>query len=169
MMQRTNRLGWGAGLMFMFFGIIGMQFFAKPVSRMFANQDKWAQTEGTITSGEVISFRSSGQNMYRASLTYNYTVEGKEFHSDAIHSGTSSTSFKYFPQRKIDKHPAGSKVPVFYNPDQPSEALLEPGLGILKYVLYGIPGIFILIGFVVFLKRAIKPLVAVLILSKTKL
>jgi len=169
MIHRPNPFAWFSGIFFVIIGLLAIQYVSKPLSEVFSESEKWPQAEGMITNGEVISFRSDGQTMYRASLAYEYQVEGKQYHSDVIRKGVSSTSFKYFPKRKVEMHPIGSKVTVYYNPALPSEALLEPGLGALKYLFYGIPASFILIGFMVFWKRAIKPLAAVLILSKTKL
>lgn len=169
MIHRPNPFAWLSGIFLVVIGLLAMQYVSKPLSEAFSESEKWPQTEGVITDGEVLSFRSDGQNMYRASLVYKYEVDGKQYHSNAIRKGISSTSFKYFPKRKVEKHPIGSKVMVFYNPALPSEALLEPGLGALKYLFYGIPASFILIGLMVFWKRALKPLAAVLILSNTKL
>ena len=169
MIHQNNPFGWFSGIFLMIIGLVAIQFISKPLIEAFSESEEWPQTEGEITDGEVISFRSDGQNMYRASLVYKYEVDGKQYHSDVIEKGISSTSIQYFPKRKVEKHPIGSKVAVFYNPSHPSEALLEPGLGAFKYLFYGIPVSLILIGFLVFLKRVIKPLAAILILSKTKL
>lgn len=169
MIQHTSGPGWLMGIVFIVVGILGFQFIAGPVSDVFNTSGKWLQTEGEITNAEVLAFRSQGQTMYRASLVYKYAVDGKAYHSDQIQPAISSTSFRYFPQRKVKLHPIGSKVPVFYNPDQPDEALLEPGMGMLKYLFYTIPFFFILIGFVVFWKRAIRPMVALLLVSKSKI
>ena len=165
----NNGFRWYSGIFLVIFGFVALQFIIKPLMESFSESEKWPQTDGEITNAEVISFQSEGQNMYRASLVYTYEVEGTQYHSDAIEQGISSTSIQYFPKRKVERHPIGSKVAVFYNPAQPAEALLEPGLGIFKYIFYGIPGLMIFMGVVLFWKRALKPLAAVLILSKTKL
>ncbi len=99
----------------------------------------WPAAGGTITEakvGESWSEDSDGhrQRSYHADVKYTYTVAGRVYSGDQIAFG-----FKQ-ADRSPDKaqawasaNPPGKSVPVFYNPANPAESVLERragGLGI---------------------------------------
>lgn len=90
----------------------------------------WATTTGQVMAVGVQPYRSrsgSGYStMYRSAVTYVYTVNGTQYTSDrlAIGGGLGYGS-PAIAEREVAKYPAGSMVQVYYNPNNPAEAVLE--------------------------------------------
>lgn len=63
---------------------------------------------------------------YYAVVLYEYMVEGKRYQSDRLTLGnTIGTNFTGGVQKKLQLYPVGSRVEVFYDPNDPTEAALE--------------------------------------------
>ena len=60
-------------------------------------------------------------------VKYRYTVAGKTYSGNRYRFGEiySSDGIGY---QIVAEHPAGKRVTVYYNPDDPADALLRPGL-----------------------------------------
>jgi hypothetical protein len=84
---------------------------------------KWASTEGTITSSSLS--RSTGKPLYWAQIQYRYFVSGKEYESSRYSIAETFSYAKQRPREIIEEHQAGSKTQVFYNPEAPSEAVID--------------------------------------------
>lgn len=83
---------------------------------------------GTITRSEVKTGRTSkGGTTYSPVLAYRYEVGSKNFTGTRIRFG-GRVSGKSYANEMVNSHPVDSHVTVYYNPDDPSVALLEPGL-----------------------------------------
>jgi len=68
------------------------------------------------------------RTVYRSDVQYAYAVNGREFHSNAWKWGWTA----FYPDEAsarapVAKYTVGASVPVFYNPENPEEAILEPG------------------------------------------
>lgn len=69
---------------------------------------------------------SGYSTMYRAAVTYVYTVNGAQYTSDRLAIGTGlGYGSPAIAEREVAKYPAGSMVQVYYNPNNPAEAVLE--------------------------------------------
>lgn len=91
----------------------------------------WPTTTGRIISSDVGSYRSrrsSGTHttVYEPNIVYEYSADGQRFQSKQISfgavAGTSSTGWA---ENIVTHYPEGGTVQVFYNPANPSEAVLE--------------------------------------------
>jgi hypothetical protein len=88
------------------------------------------KTEGRIVSAEIITHTGSkGRVYYHPAFVYSYTVTnyfqsftGRRYRYDGIPSDHASVS------RIVEAHPAGSEVTVYYNPRNPADVLLAPGV-----------------------------------------
>ena len=67
-----------------------------------------------------------------------YTVAGTVFNSNRVAFGSSDA------QATVDRYRAGTTIRVYYDPQNPFEAVLDPGVGALTYGL-------LLVGLVVIL------------------
>lgn len=67
--------------------------------------------------------------MYRANIRYEYAVNGESHESDIWRFGAkiSWLSWPSVAARATARYPFGKSVTVFYNPNNPSDAVLEPG------------------------------------------
>jgi len=92
---------------------------------------------GTVTQSDVSVYRGSKSTSYDWNLRYRYQVGGEELIGSRYRY--TSTTYKGHPaayvsqnaaraQQLAAEHPVGSTVQVFYNPRDPHDALLAPGL-----------------------------------------
>ena len=92
----------------------------------------WPTVEGAVTTSKVR--RRSGSRKLR--LRYQYDVNGQTYESHKIafmgrvFSGTASERRK--------RYPTGTQVTVYYNPDKPSVAVLEPGVRMVGFLGAGL-------------------------------
>lgn len=72
--------------------------------------------------------RSRTGTSHKAVLRYQYNVGGQDYESDRFAFVEMSFSEKQSAQAVVKAHPVDSPVEVFYNPDDPSMAVLRRGL-----------------------------------------
>ncbi|MCB9866046.1 MAG: DUF3592 domain-containing protein [Phycisphaerales bacterium] len=71
---------------------------------------------------------AAGTWTYEPEITYCYTVEGTEYTASGVTATRVSTSRSASAESVVARYPVGRRVKVHYNPADPGEALLEPGL-----------------------------------------
>lgn len=84
-------------------------------------------TTGVVVSSEVESHRSDDGTTYKPLIVYRYEVDGAEYLNDRYRYGMWSTNDHGRSQRIVDAHPPGREITVYYNPDDPQDALLSVG------------------------------------------
>ena len=85
----------------------------------------WPQVSGEITHSEITDSDSS----YSPLVRYKYSVSDRAFAGERICFGLDRMFAGYkFAQRYTQRYPVGSPVAVYYDPDQPSQSVLEPGI-----------------------------------------
>ena len=124
-------LGACLGLLFMGGGVFLILLGRKNQMKADASQG-WPSTGGTvIESGSNRNFSSGADGdsdiiTYSPRLKYSYTVGSVEYASDKIAFGYGkSYSSEMAALSAIQKYPMGSLVAVYYNPENPNEAILE--------------------------------------------
>jgi hypothetical protein len=90
----------------------------------------WPTTEGNIRVCRLVgtSFKEYDGDIHtetKVYISYQYTVNGIPYSSSRVNSIKSP--FSMYPPSYASRYPAGKDVTVFYNPKDPSEAVLEPG------------------------------------------
>ncbi len=133
-------------VMLSFMGLFAL-LIALASSREAKNTQNWKSTWGKIESSGVEKFQTSvesgsgrrrWQTLQRANVVYSYKVDGNDFKSDKVVEGwKSSASFGFLAKRAASKYPEGQPVEVFYDPANPSRALLDRRLkgGGFTYVI----------------------------------
>jgi hypothetical protein len=110
------------GMVLMFDGFMGHGIYKQLESRAYPS------VTGAITHSEVTSHRGSkGGTSYTAVIEYSYEVGDRKFAGNKIRFGLASSSYAS-ATAIVFAHPLGAAVPVFYNPANPQEALLSPGV-----------------------------------------
>jgi hypothetical protein len=110
----------------------------------------WPSTPGRVIESRVVESHSSDSDgdtttTYRPYIKYEYQVVGATFTSDKLSIGPAvSTSNYRKSQDKVNRMPAGSTVTVFYNPDDPTDAVLEQRSNATLMLVLGI--VFTVIG-----------------------
>ncbi len=108
-------------------------FFLSAIPTMIASQG-WPSTAGTITSciRQGTSFKEYDGDYHtetKVFISYQYTVTGTAYSSSAVNAIDYALSL--YPIVFADRYPAGKAVVVYYNPKDPSQAVLEPGIVLL--------------------------------------
>lgn len=91
----------------------------------------WQATSGRVLMSYVDprrSHRSTGgtSTAYYPVVVYEYAVNGQRLQSNRIRfGGEIGYGWTSPAQKKVDEYPQGALIEVFYNPDQPTEAVLE--------------------------------------------
>ncbi|MBN1120785.1 MAG: DUF3592 domain-containing protein [Anaerolineae bacterium] len=86
----------------------------------------WPTVEGTIKESEVFEYYTDTA-MYQALVSYSYVVDNTRYTGMTVGYEVGGSS-NPAPQREIvERYPVGSKVTVYYDPNDPQIAVLEPG------------------------------------------
>jgi hypothetical protein len=120
------------------------------------NEDKdsetWPQAPGIITHSNLGEEENDeGEIRYFADIKFQYSVDSVIYTNDRLSYwrilGSDPTKF----DKKLLKYPLNKKVIVYYNPENPKQGYLEPGIsfGSFIYLIFGF--LFILISMVIYL------------------
>ena len=88
---------------------------------------QWPAVEGIIEESTVSSESTEGNDLL-PHIKFCYRVEQQTYRQLMQFSGDITPS-QEFAQSYVDKFPEGTRVQVYYNPENPEIATLEPGLG----------------------------------------
>jgi len=96
----------------------------------------WPAVTGTITHSEIERYTDSDGTTYSADLEYVYEVDGREYAATRYRfGGFTSSSDRSYASGIVRAHPVGAEVDVFYNPDDPADAVLSRGVGGSDYFI----------------------------------
>jgi hypothetical protein len=118
-------------------------------------QDAWASTSWPSVSGRVVEsdvsyWNDEDGNYYRPEVTFEYTVAERQYESSRIGFGSDSSYDTTDSAWEVaNRYPTGETVPVYYDPDEPATAVLEPGATAGSYTLIGVGAVFVLVAVVV--------------------
>lgn len=116
----------------------------------------WPTATGEIRHTRIVSERSSNSSSrsYSARVTYAYAVEGRTYTSRRYSLGDgSSTGKRYSSHPKAfrateETYPVGKSLPVYYDPTDPTSAVLKPGPTFGTYVPIVLGSLFFTSGLV---------------------
>lgn len=124
-------------------GLMAYQHLTKPIAEEAEAAKNWPTAEGKITFSELNRTRNNeGADMYSAMVEYDYVVDGNKYNSSGIKTLDGSTSSKSSVKKQLRKYARGTRVTVYYDPEYPDIAVLEPGTGLLLGVLLKLPLLF---------------------------
>jgi hypothetical protein len=125
-------IAWIGVFMFIFDAIfLGIIF---STGRKVAQASRWPSAMGTILMS-MVQWRASGSNSTSGAnypvVMYSYQAMGQAYQGNKIAPGPEVGGMG--AQKVVARYPMGTQVMVYYNPENPSEALLERGTpGIVK-------------------------------------
>ena len=116
------------------FGAFGtmVALFAFGMQRLAAKAKKWPVVQGKIVQSEVEEFEGKtdsgrSQTMYRSRISYTYRYNSIDYRGGNQTSGAQVVSnMEGFAKRALARYPRGKTVQVWVNPQNPSEATLDP-------------------------------------------
>lgn len=90
--------------------------------------ESWPTTNGVITESRLRINRDSDGDTYEPVISYRYMVGDQVYTSDTFRFDNMSSSDRSYQRGIVNDHPRDMAVKVWYNPDDPSEAVLSTGL-----------------------------------------
>jgi len=111
--------------------LLGIIFIAR--SKV-AQAENWLSTIGTVTSSSIEWRRGSkGGSVAYPAVQYTYQVMGQMLQGRKIMPGPETGGS--FTHKVVERYPAGAQVTVYYDPNNPSDALLERNMpGYIKWL-----------------------------------
>jgi len=119
----------------------------KPILDNARRSTEWPSVPGVVQRSKVATSTSDGKTMYKADVVYKYQVGDRDYQCSTVaFGGDFSSSDSSWAHAVRDKYPAGSEVEVFYQPEEPANAVLEPGATWKSYMVFGIGMVFLVVG-----------------------
>ncbi len=136
------------GAIFLIAGLIASWFtLVRPMWQL-SQATSWNDTEATITFSEVKIDRDSEGTTYRPEIRFKYVVNGESFESSNRVFFSWSSSNQSWARKTVERYPVGSKHMCYYDPSQPSFAVLDRDFN-WTYCLGSFTLIFVIIGGVI--------------------
>lgn len=134
-------------IMFVLVAAVLLALMAWAAIRRAATMRAWPATDGVVASSRVeqtIMHRRRSGSQYSTTATvyvprviYHYRVGGIDIDGDQFGRMSSGTAAAV-AERVVAAFPAGTKVVVHYDPNEPTTAIVDPAAGRLPLVLAGI-------------------------------
>lgn len=140
---------WKIKLLFTLFLLLGLFIIWQGYSLLKSgSQSKnWPTAEGYIIDSKVSQeLHGSKGYKYKPEVFYSYVVEGKNYSSNSITVEQVLYNTPQKPTKVINTYPSSIKVVVYYSPEDPAFAVLNPGIKSGGYIITGIGIAFFLIG-----------------------
>jgi len=145
-----------ANVVLIAFGVIAIVIGAVPYLVQFRQglradaSKKWPTASGTVTSS-ALEQSPDNKRRYRASVQYSYRAGGKGYQGSRVFWGGNEGRQRHMAS-VVESYPAGAKVRVHYDPNNPADAVLDPvqNTGSRQLALYSLAmitlGLFSLTG-----------------------
>lgn len=140
------------GLIFMGTGYFMAYHIGLPLIKEAKASKGWPTTTGVILNSKVKTHQSNDSNSstYSAEIVYQYQIKQSVLKAETVwFGGDISTSNRSMAQETVKKYPAKKQVTVYYNPDEPATAVLEPGVFTTTYFYYMFGWLFLGVGILV--------------------
>ena len=112
---------------FSILGFVGMVIFLYLIYKG-QSAKSWPQADAVVRRSELKVTRDSDGSTYDAEVEYQYSVGSKVFSSLRISVLDTKSSNEGYHKNIVGTHPVGLKFKVFYNPNDPSYAIIHPGV-----------------------------------------
>ena len=94
---------------------------------------EWPSIKGMVNESKVAVINTRGGPQYLPHVKYTYTIEEREYTSQRIYVGHNWwtswwTSSKERVQDQLQPYRENQPISVYYNPEDPADAVLEAGL-----------------------------------------
>ena len=116
--------------------------------------ENWEKGTATITSSEIEKTESKSKDAqgftqtntsYGVSVKYSYIVEGSNYEGNTVGFGTMSHNERSDAQDELKSYPKGKTIDVYYDPEDPSDSVLNKGVFWPMYIMIVVM-VIILIG-----------------------
>ena len=113
-------------------------------TRLVARQVKWVKVPGVVQKSQVWY---DGE-LYRADVQYEYSYNAASIKGTNVRTNSLQFNWRGPADRTVARYPAGARVSVFVDPQDPARSVLEPG-GDIRVIpfTFAVGALMILIGF----------------------
>ena len=113
-------------------GLLMFMIYFRNLARVRASAG-WPAVQGTVTESwieEDTSTDSDGTvtSRYAPKVSYRYAVMGMEYQGNRIDFGPGKSGNRTNAEKVLARYPKGGAALVYYNPEKPTEAVLERSL-----------------------------------------
>jgi len=113
----------------------------------------WPSVPGSVSkSGMRTVGGPGGGRGFEAEIQAVYEVDGIVYACRRVNPASGLMRSADDAQAVLDRYPAGASVPVYYNPANPRESLLEPGFARAEWILPALSALFLTLGVVILLR-----------------
>ncbi len=145
--------GWILFFPLLFLGV-GLILFTVGAYQIYHGMEStaWPTVRGVITVAELGKHidrdldNNSTDTTYSADISYDYLVDDQAYVNGSVHFGSMSSSDPSMARAMLQRYPVGKTVTVFYNPERPQQAVLEPGVAGVAWVLPALGLLFAVVG-----------------------
>ncbi len=89
----------------------------------------WPSTKGKVVKAEMeVSSDLQYGTTYGADVVFKYHVDDRDYVGNKVSFDQYGSGDSSHVRGILNRYPVGSEVDVFYNPENPALAVLEPGL-----------------------------------------
>jgi hypothetical protein len=104
--------------------------------RQVAESASWPATGGRILQSEVVYRHDSDSGAYYPQVFYEYQINGQTYRNSRIRFGMQmGFGAASVSQRVVSKYPVGTIQPVYFNPADPTQSVLDRSTGGANTVL----------------------------------
>lgn len=143
--QNEKRTTLWMGGIFTLIGAGLLIFWILPSMTKAVASQNWTETSCTVITSRVKSHRGDDSTTYSVDIFYRYLIGNQEYQSNRFRIFGGSSSGREAKAEIVEKYPAGSQQVCYVNPQNPAEAVLQPGVGWMA-LLGLIPLVFLLLG-----------------------
>lgn len=148
---------WMEGVGYLMVAFVGLMMIFKTGSGVVDGMASrtWPKTSGNVTQSHVVTEwvrrrKSGSKRVYRHQFEFTYRVDNENYVGSRVEFLEGNTfSYQSDAHSQQKKYPVGSRVEVFYSPDDPTLCVLRPGFHISS-VLVIFMGLVIVCGVSVF-------------------
>jgi hypothetical protein len=107
------------------------------------------QTTGYITHSEMTYHDSDDGTTHGVDIRFHYEADGQPYEGNRFRYGEGSSSDSGWARNAVNRYREGAEVPVYYNPKNPSDSVLSPGVdgSNLMMLLFLTPFNAVMLGF----------------------
>ncbi len=116
----------GFGVIFFLVSLLAATTAMKDWQR-YRESDNWVPATAQIVSGNISAQKGSKNTSYVVNIRYTYTVLGQIFEGGQFSFGSEGTGYdtRNRAEKVIAQYPAGSQATIYYDPNNPQQAVLE--------------------------------------------
>jgi hypothetical protein len=137
---------------FLIFFVVGggLAYWGWTVLQKAQASTSWPSVSGRVVESDVSYWNDEDGNYYRPEVSFEYTVDGRQYEATRINfSSDQSYDTTDDAWEVANRYPTGETVSVYYDPEEPETAVLEPGATTGSYLLLAIGAVFILVSLVI--------------------